>query len=153
MLVTPRVVRSLRVFWMESSDTSAMGTTPTTSSAPRTFCQNRGRSQSIPRDLPRTALVVRSSLCELARARASHPNGCRSYRKRASTRRSAHEARAAARIPQESAQHALRRLEILAVGIGQTGPFRIDSPPTLEAPEALVADPQTREIAAGAARL
>ena len=40
MFVTPRSVRSRRVLVIETTLTSAMGMTPTTSSATRTFCQN-----------------------------------------------------------------------------------------------------------------
>ncbi len=43
MLVMPSVVRSLRVLLMDTALTRAIGTTPTTSSATRTFCQKRGR--------------------------------------------------------------------------------------------------------------
>jgi hypothetical protein len=47
MFVTPSAVRSPRVLWIETADTSAIGTTPTTSSAAKTLCQKRGRRNDI----------------------------------------------------------------------------------------------------------
>src|SRR5207249_2154176 len=47
----------------------------------------------------------------------------------------------------------LRRLELFAVGIGQASALRIHAPPALEAPQALVAEAQARDPAAGAPRL
>src|SRR5438309_5785158 len=56
MLVTPRLVRSLRVPWIEMKETSAIGATPTTSRAVRTFCQNRTRGRRIRSPAPRAHL-------------------------------------------------------------------------------------------------
>src|ERR671935_2326326 len=75
------------------------------------------------------------------------------YLMRASTRRSAHEAWRASRVAEETAQELLRRLDVFAVTVGQTSPFRIDAPPALEAPKALVLDAESRDSAARATRL
>ena len=47
MFVTPSAVRSLRVLFVETALTRAIGATPTMTSAARTFCQNRIRGRRI----------------------------------------------------------------------------------------------------------
>src|SRR5438874_11398587 len=83
MLVTPRSVRSVRVFWMDTTLTSAIGTTPTTSSAASTFCQNRipplllvvmlfDRAMAAPPRPRRSARVGVRGVSSHAPARPSH---------------------------------------------------------------------------------
>src|SRR2546426_2127559 len=90
MLVTPRLVSWSRVLLTETKLTSAIGTTPTTSKAARTFCQNRIRGRRISpalRDGPHSSWrpYARVSLVRFHQADQSW-NGRRSYRKGPSTR-------------------------------------------------------------------
>src|SRR4051812_26254264 len=153
MFVTPSAVRSERVCWIETADTSAIGTTPTTKSAARTFCQKRGRSHTIPclqHDPP--VVVFGHSANTQARARVTRAGAIGTGRGLVPGRL-ADSARAAPRVAQQAAKQALRGLEIGPVGVGQTTALRIDAPPALEAPEALVADAQARNARARAARV
>src|SRR4051812_902884 len=89
-------------------------------------------------------------LCEHAGERASHPNGCHSYRKRASTRRSANESGAATCVAKKATQQPFGRLQLLAVAVGHARALGVDPPPALEAPQALVADAQAWDAGSGA---
>ena len=60
---------------------------------------------------------------------------------------------APAHVPQQPAQEALRRFELLVVARRQPLARRIEPPPTLEAPHALIADAQPRDALSGAARI
>ena len=60
MFVTPSRVRSLRVLFVDTTLTRAIGATPTMTSAARTFCQNRIRGRRIRSPAPR-ALIVHPS--------------------------------------------------------------------------------------------
>ena len=92
-------------------------------------------------------------LCEYAGERASHPNGCHSYRKRASTWRSADRSRAATGVAKKATEQPFGGLQVLMVGVRQARALRVEAPPALEAPEALLADPQARDAAVRAAWL
>src|SRR2546430_4319661 len=90
MLVTPRLVRSLRVPWIEMKETSAIGATPTMRRAVRTFCQNRTRGRRIRSPAPRAHLVLTRARLERIVGAQGHPaqswHGARSYLKGPSTR-------------------------------------------------------------------
>src|SRR5439155_18649636 len=80
MLVTPRLVSWSRVLLTETKLTSAIGTTPTTSKAARTFCQNRIRGRRIypqPSAMDRTPRggPMRVSAWSASTRRTSHGTG------------------------------------------------------------------------------
>src|SRR4029079_7325977 len=146
--VTPRAVRSPRVLWIETADTSAIGTTPTTRRAARTLCQHRGRRNAMLPCLLRARSRRVGELCGRTDERTSHPNGCHSYRKRASTRRSADQSRAATCVAKKATKQPFGGLQLLAIAVGHARALAVDAPPALETPKALVADPQAGNPAA-----
>src|SRR2546427_12894811 len=80
MLVTPRLVSWSLVLLTETKLTSAIGTTPTTSKAARTFCQNRIRGRRIypqPPAMDRTPRrgPMRVSAWSASTRRTSHGTG------------------------------------------------------------------------------
>src|SRR5207244_11322523 len=85
----------------------------------------------------------------------------RRYRKGTSTRIggtgdarvSARDARRAPGIPHQTAQQSLGFFDLGAVGVAQTAPLGVEPPPALEAPEALLGDPQARDAGPGAPAL
>src|SRR5438552_12120527 len=64
MFVTPRPVNRSRVPWMDTAFTTAMGRTPTTSSAATVLCQNLNRNAFLP--------TLEAQDCRLSRSLSGH---------------------------------------------------------------------------------
>ncbi len=56
-------------------------------------------------------------------------------------------------VAHKSPQQTLGFLQLCAIGVDQTAPLGVQPPPALEAPDALIGDPEPRDARAGPARL
>ena len=66
---------------------------------------------------------------------------------------SARNARGTPGVAHEAAQQTFGLLKLGPVGLPQPGALRIEAPPALEPPQALVRDPEARDTGSGAAQL